>query len=92
MRRLNLGSIGSAGVGRSLAADPDAIAAALASIEAVPFQSAQRVKPSKLADLDSPRARERAERQANRLLGETPITSGTPMIKRPLFGKEKCRR
>jgi hypothetical protein len=84
LRRLNLGSVGAGGVGRSLAADPAAITAAMASLAAIP------IKPVKLADLDSPRAR--AERQANRLLGETPITSGTPMIKHPRFNKEKRRR
>jgi hypothetical protein len=75
MRRLNLGSIGPSGAGRSLATDADAIAAAMASLARVPVQ---RVTPRKHANL---------EQQANRLLGEKPITSDTPLIRR-----EKRRR
>jgi hypothetical protein len=91
LQRLNLGSMGSAGAGRSLGADPAAIAAAMASLAAIPVRTTQ-VTPSRHADLVSPRARRHAERQANHLLGETPITSETPTIKRPRFGKEKRRR
>jgi hypothetical protein len=91
MRRLNLGSIGSAGSGCSLATDPDAAAAAMASLAAMPVQPAPS-KPSKAVGLDNPAGRRRAERYANHLLGEKPISSETPMIKRPRFGKEKRRR
>jgi hypothetical protein len=67
---------------RSLAADPHAIAAAHASLDAEPVAATKRTKQPRINDLSSPIARYRAEKVANHILGEEPITSAILPSKR----------
>ena len=81
-RRSQRGSQGPAGASRSLAADPDAVAAAQASLDDEPIARTKWSKPPRITDLSEPIARYRAEKIANRILGEEPITSAMPTSKR----------
>lgn len=89
-RRREKISYGAAGAARSLGADAEAVAAALASLAEMPI--ADRSRPPKITDLRNPLSRKRAEQIANSILGEEPITSKTPMIKRPRPAQKGRRR